>query len=87
MTFLGDGTLNRNPLNNLSLVILTDAFSFDDTCNQPNCSLILPTTNIDLLKANFGADVSVIGVSEQAEESLLGIYLSLIHISEPTRPY
>ena len=76
MTFLGDGTLNRNPLNNLSLVILTDAFSFDDTCNQPNCSLILPTTNIDLLKANFGADVSVIGVSEQAEESLLGIYAS-----------
>ena len=76
MTFIGDGTLNRNPLNNLSLVILTDAFSFDDTCNQPNCSLILPTTNIDILKANFGADVSVIGVSEQAEESLLGIYAS-----------
>jgi len=76
MTFLGDGTLNRNPLNNLSLVILTDAFSFDETCNQPNCSLILPTTNIDILKANFGADVSVIGVSEQAEETLLGIYAS-----------
>jgi len=52
MTFLDDGTLQRNPDNSLSLVILTDAFSFEETCPQPNCSLILPTTNIDLLKAN-----------------------------------
>ena len=76
ITFLDDGTLNRDPNNTLSLVILTDAFSFDQTCPQPNCSLILPTTNIDLMKANYGVDVSVIGVSAQAEESLLGIYAS-----------
>ncbi len=76
MTFLQDGSLNRDPRNNLSLVILTDAFGFDTNCQQPNCSLILPITNIDALKANFDADVSVVGVSSQAEESLLGIYAS-----------
>ena len=76
MTFLNDGTLNRDPSNHLSLVIMTDAFGFDTTCGQPNCSLILPTTNIDMMKANYGVDVSVVGISSQAEESVLGIYAS-----------
>lgn len=76
MTFLEDGSLNRDPNNNLGLVILTDAFGFDTNCPQPNCSLILPTTNIDAMKANYDIDVSVVGVSSQAEEVLLGIYAS-----------
>jgi|GEM_PF-2308708 len=76
MTFLGDGTLNRDPNNNLALVIFTDAFGFDTTCPQPNCSLILPTTNIDMMKSTYGVDVSVVGMSSQAEEVLLGIYAS-----------
>ena len=76
MAFLEDGSLNRDPKNNLGLVILTDAFGFGTNCQQPNCSLILPTTNIDAMKANYDMDVSVVGVSSQAEEVLLGIYAS-----------
>ncbi len=76
MGYIDNGMLSRNPANKLALVIFTDAFSFDTSCGHPNCSLILPTTNIDLMKANYGVDVAVVGMSSQAEETLLGIYAS-----------
>lgn len=71
-----NGTLNRRPLNQLALVIFTDAFGFDESCNFINCSVIRPFTNIDILKSQFGAQVTVIGASSQAEASLLGLYAS-----------
>lgn len=76
VSLIEDGTLNRNPINKLVLVIFTDAFGFEDTCSFINCSVIRPFTNIDILKAQFGAQVTVVGVSEQAEASLLAIYAS-----------
>jgi hypothetical protein len=74
--YLNSGALDHDPLNDLSLVILTDAFSFEETCSNPNCSVIRPFTNIDILKGTFGASVTVVGMSSQAEASLLGIYAS-----------
>jgi len=38
--------------------------------------LIRPFTNIDLLKSNFSAQVTVVGVSQQAQASLLALYAS-----------
>ena len=74
ITFIQDGSLNRDPINQLSLVIFTDAFGFDLECNFINCSVIRPFTNIDILKSEFDAQVTVVGVSDQAQA------LSLIHI-------
>ena len=74
--FLEDGSLNRNPINKLRLVIFTDAFGFEDSCTFVNCSQIRPFTNIDILKENFDARVTVVGASEQAEASLLALYAS-----------
>lgn len=71
-----NGTLNRRPINKLALVIFTDAFGFDESCNFINCSVIRPFTNIDILKSQFGAQVTVIGASSQAEATLLGLYAS-----------
>ncbi len=73
---LNDGTLNRNPINKLRLVIFTDAFGFEDSCSFINCSVIRPFTNIDILKRDFNAKVTVVGASAQAEASLLAIYAS-----------
>ncbi len=70
------GELNRNPKNKLVLVIFTDAFGFEESCGFVNCSLIRPFTNIDRLKRDFGAQVTVVGASQQAEASLLAIYAS-----------
>jgi len=76
MISLENGDLNRNPNNTLQLVIFTDAFGFDENCTFINCSVIKPFTNIDLLKSNYGANVTVVGASAQAEASLLAIYAS-----------
>lgn len=76
VSMIEDGTLNRNPINKLALVIFTDAFGFDESCGFINCSVIRPFTNIDILKANYGAQVTVVGASSQAEASLLAIYAS-----------
>ncbi|MFT4565584.1 MAG: hypothetical protein ACI9FN_000537, partial [Saprospiraceae bacterium] len=73
---LENGDLNRNPINSLQLVIFTDAFGFDESCTFINCSVIRPFTNIDMLKTNYGANVTVVGASAQAEASLLAIYAS-----------
>ncbi|MEL6122844.1 MAG: HYR domain-containing protein, partial [Bacteroidota bacterium] len=73
---LENGDLNRNPNNSLQLVIFTDAFGFDPNCSFINCSVIRPFNNIDLLKTRFGAQVTVVGASSQAEASLLAIYAS-----------
>ena len=74
--FINDGALNRNTINKLALVIFTDAFGFEDTCTFINCSLIKPFTNIDLLKSQYGAQVTVVGASSQAESTLLALYAS-----------
>ena len=76
ISFIQDGSLNRDPVNQLSLVIFTDAFGFDTECGFINCSVIRPFTNIDILKSQFEAQVTVVGVSDQAEASLLGLYAS-----------
>ena len=76
ISLIDDGTLNRNPVNKLALVIFTDAFGFDSECTFINCSVIRPFTNIDLLKSQYGASVTVVGASMQAEASLLAIYAS-----------
>jgi len=76
MDSMATGALSHDMNNNLSLIILTDAFGLGTDCLQPNCSLILPTTNIDAFKAATGVDVTVVGVSDQAEETVLGIYAS-----------
>ena len=76
ITFIQDGSLNRDPINQLSLVIFTDAFGFDLECNFINCSVIRPFTNIDILKSEFDAQVTVVGVSDQAQATLLGLYAS-----------
>lgn len=74
--FFNNGMLNRNPDNELRIVIFTDAFG-QSTCNSPNCSVILPTTNIDILKSSpYGAKVAVVGVSNQATPQQLAIYAS-----------
>ena len=70
------GTLDVGPANKLSVVIFTDAFSFDTECSFVNCSVIRPYDNIDKLKADYSAQVTVVGVSEQAEEILLALYAS-----------
>ena len=77
ISFIQDGSLNRDPINQLALVIFTDAFGFEPECPFINCSVIRPFTNIDILKGQFGAQVTVVGVSQQAEASLLGLYASL----------
>lgn len=71
-----NGTLHKNPLNKLAIVIFTDAFGFDAECGFINCSVIRPYTNIDFLKSQYDAKVTVVGASSQAEASLLGIYAS-----------
>ena len=71
-----NGTLNRRQINKLAIVIFTDAFGFDETCNFINCSVIRPYTNIDILKSQYDANVTVIGASSQAEATLLGLYAS-----------
>ena len=76
MMYIDNGMLNRNPANQLSLVIFTDAFGFEDTCTFSSCSQILPLTNIDFMKANYGVDVSVVGISSQATSTLLALYAS-----------
>lgn len=76
LTMIEDGTLNRNPINKLSIVIFTDAFGFDENCGFINCSVIRPFTNIDRLKLEEEAQVTVVGASSQAEPSLLAIYAS-----------
>ncbi len=76
ISLIDDGTLNRNPINKLVLVIFTDAFGFDSECTFINCSVIRPFTNIDILKSQYGASVTVVGTSMQAEASLLAIYAS-----------
>ena len=75
--YISDGTLTINPENKLSIAIFTDAFGFDETCTFVNCSVIRPFDNIDSLKSGYGANVTVIGMSSQAEETLLGLYASV----------
>jgi len=76
ITSIQNGTLNRDPVNKLAIVIFTDAFGFETSCSFISCSVIRPFTNIDILKSQFGANVTVIGASSQAESSLLGLYAS-----------
>ncbi len=76
LSFIGDGTLKRNPINKLVMVIFTDAFGFEESCGFVNCSVIRPFTNIDRFKRDFGGQVTVVGTSSQAEASLLAIYAS-----------
>jgi len=71
-----DGSIQRNPNNNLSIVVLTDAFNIDDCATNPNCSVSLPTTNVDTLKSRYGASVTVVGISSQARPEALAITAS-----------
>ena len=45
------------------------------------------TGGLDLEKAQIGCDGGFIRVNDRMETDVPGVYLSLIHISEPTRPY
>ena len=76
ITFIGDGTLDHDTKNNLKLVIFTDAFDGSPTCGLPNCSVLKPFTNIDILKSTYSASVTVVGVLPQANPALLQIYAS-----------
>jgi len=72
---INNNELQLNPENRLSIVVFTDAFS-DSFCSTPNCSVTLPTTNVDILKSNYGANVSVIGMSSDARPEYLAISAS-----------
>ncbi|MEL6122644.1 MAG: vWA domain-containing protein [Bacteroidota bacterium] len=74
--FFGNGSLDIRPGHNLSVVILTDAFSGSPVCTGPACSVILPLTNVNRLKQDIGAQVTVVGISQQAAANILGIYAS-----------
>lgn len=74
--YFNNGSLNRDTANDLRIVIFTDAFG-EVSCSNSNCSVILPTTNIDILKSSpFDAKVAVVGVSSQANKQQLAIYAS-----------
>ena len=72
---INNNELQLNPDNKLSIVVFTDAFS-DSNCSSPNCSVTLPTTNVDILKSTYGANVSVIGMSSDARPEYLAITAS-----------
>ncbi len=73
---LQNGQLNRDPRNEMNLIILTDAFGTEDTCTFTNCSIIRPYTNIDQFKTLYDATVTVVGMSSQAASTFLGVYAS-----------
>ena len=76
ITYFGNGSLNHDPANNLSIVIFTDAFDGASSCGQPNCTILRPFDNVDILKSTYGASVTVVGASSQANAALLQIYAS-----------
>jgi hypothetical protein len=75
--YFQNSTLTLNNENNLTVVIFTDAYGDEvGPCSYTNCSAIRPYTNIDLLKANYGASVAVVGVEPEADAGELAVYAS-----------
>ncbi len=74
--YIGSGALNRDPMNKLVIVIMTDAFAETPPCDDEDCSVVEPFTNIDILKGAFDAEVTVVGMSDQARAAKLAIYAS-----------
>lgn len=72
---INNSELHLDPDNRLSIVVFTDAFS-DSSCSNPNCSVTLPTTNVDILKSVYGANISVVGMSSDARPEYLAISAS-----------
>ncbi len=76
LAYLQNGQLDYDARNKMNLVILTDAFGTEDTCTFTNCSTIRPYTNINQLKTQYDAKVTVAGMSSQAAATFLGVYAS-----------
>ena len=75
-SFLNGPTLSNNLSNNLQVVIFTDASGSSFPCGNQNCSVIRPYTGVDLLKTQFNASVSVVGISDEDDAEQLAVYAS-----------
>ena len=76
LRFLNGGELSNSANHNLSIVIFTDASGTSFPCANQNCSVIRPYTAVDAIKTQFGASVTVVGASDEADASQLAVYAS-----------